>query len=388
MLHREQPCVLRVGVIGINFKTADLSLREAIARGAETLSGEKALFFSHPTILLSTCNRTEIYFSADDLAEAHSDLLALLRTVIPEPFEPRLYSYFGIDCFAHLCRVAAGLDSAILAETEIQRQVKAAYLRSSNLVSLPGSIHYMFQKALKVGKAVRRELELERGAPTLFGTIWQMYCAHSGCVNLASRHSGPSFEDRSSPILMQYGPPRDFQNLDHSEALQNSQNLSGRSTAQSQLDSVKKKKILLVGNSEINRGLAAFLSHRGIAQFTLCTQNPTHVDGAVLCDRAELANWQDYDLIVTASKAGDFLIKGRALKKTLIFDLSVPRNVDPAVGNTALLYNIEQVNQIIEQKRRAQKSCLEKCDTLVWEHVLRLARIYREKTTRSVAVCL
>ena len=330
---RQQPCVLRVGVVGINFKTADLSLREAIARGAETLSGEKALFFSYPTILLSTCNRTEVYFSAEDLAEGHSDLLALLRTVIPEPFESRLYSYFGIDCFAHLCRVTAGLDSAIIAETEIQKQVKSAYLRSSDLFSLPGSVHYVFQKALKVGKSVRRELELERGAPTLYGTIWQI--------------------------------------------------------AQEKLGSVKGKKILLVGNSEINRGLAAFLSHRGVTQFALCTQNPSSVDieGAVPCDRRELANWQDYDLIVTASKANGFLIQGRASKQSLIFDLSVPRNVDPEVEGV-FLYNIEQVNQIIEQKRKAQKSCLEKCDTLVWEHVIRLARIYRKKTAHSIAVCV
>src|SRR3989344_5631616 len=102
-------CVLRVGVIGVNFKTAELPLREAIAKSAQSLAGERSLFFPCPTVLLSTCNRTEIYFSADDLAQVQSELLSLLRRQVAEPFEHRLYSYFGIDCFAHLCRVAAGL---------------------------------------------------------------------------------------------------------------------------------------------------------------------------------------------------------------------------------------------------------------------------------------
>ena len=72
-------CVLKVGVIGINHKIANLAFREAMARGAATLSGEKALFFPHPVLLLSTCNRTEIYFGGNDLASIHSDLLEWLR---------------------------------------------------------------------------------------------------------------------------------------------------------------------------------------------------------------------------------------------------------------------------------------------------------------------
>lgn len=323
------PCLMRVGVIGINFKTADLGLREAIARGASNLGDERGLFFLHPTVLLSTCNRTEIYFSAEDMAEAHSDLLSLLRNQIKEPFEHRLYSYFGIDCFAHLCRVASGLDSAILAETEIQRQVKVAYTRSSSLFSLPGCMHYLFQKSLKVGKSVRSELELERGAPTLYGTLCQI--------------------------------------------------------AEEQFGDLKQKRILLVGFSEINRGFASFLLHKGIHRFAFCTRDPSSVrfENISLYDRSILSRWQEFDLIVCASKAEEFLIHGTSSWNNLIFDLSVPRNVDPEVGLSASLWNIEQVNAIIEQKRKAQTDCLERCHSLVWQQVIRLARIYRLKAERS-----
>lgn len=324
-------CLLRVGVVGINHKTADLNLREAIARGVQSFADERGLFFRHPTVLLSTCNRTEVYFSAEDLAEAHSDLLSLMRMGIEDPFEQRLYSYFGIDCFAHLCKVTAGLDSAILAETEIQRQVKVAYQRSSELFSLPSCLHYLFQKGLKVGKWVRNQLELQRGSPTLYSTIWQ----------IAEQHLG----------------------------------------------SLKERKILLVGNSEINRGFLSFLYHKEARNLTLSTQHPVPMKEAVCCSRQILEHWPRFELIVCASRAEDYLIKkcGYSGTASLIFDLSVPRNVDPEVGIS--LWNIEQLNAEIEQKRIAQAEDLERCQTLIWQQANHLVRLYGQKVGMNPTFC-
>ncbi len=307
-------CV-RVGVIGLNFKTADLSLREAMARAAQSLADERAIFSRYPVVLLSTCNRTEIYFSAEDLAEAHSDLLAYLRTQIAGAFEHRLYSYFGIDAFAHLCRVAAGLDSAIVAETEIQRQVKVAYARASQLFALPGCVHYAFQKALKVGKLIRNQW----AGRSIYGTMWQT-------------------------------------------------------------TEWKGKRILLVGYSEINRGFASFLMHKGVERFALCTRSPSQVrlEGVEVCDRRALDRWSEYDVVVCASQADDFLIRGAGRGEQVIFDLSVPRNVDPEVGKSAKLYNIDQLTGENPEGSR--------CESLVWENVIRLARIYRTKTQRAQGI--
>lgn len=306
--------MLAIGVLGLNFKTADLALREAIARGVQSLSDQRAIFFPHPTVVLSTCNRTEVYFSASDLAAAHSDLLAHLRTQISEPFELRLYSYFGIDCFAHLCRVTAGLDSAIFAETEIQRQVKIAYSRASGFHRLPSDLHYLFQKALKVGKSVRTNLG--QGPQTLYGTLWQM-----------AEWTG--------------------------------------------------KNILLVGNSEINRGFASYLIHKGISTFSLCTRYPETVrlEGVFVCDRSVLKQWQSFDVIVSASFAEEYLITGVGERRHLLFDLSVPRNIDSEVGLSATLYNIDQ---LMPNCRDVQG--LGHCESLIWEQVFRLSQIYRIKT--------
>lgn len=303
--------MLNIGVLGINFKTADLQLREAMARGAQNLH-----FFHHPIVVLSTCNRTEIYFSAEDLASAHSDLLAYFRNVIEVPFEHRLYSYFGMDCFAHLCRVASGLDSAILAETEIQRQVKVAYSQGKEL---PSCMHYAFQKALKVGKVVRNHLDVT--GPTLYSTLWQ-------------------------------------------------------------LTEWKNKRILLVGYSEINRGFASFLMHKGIEGFSLSTRYPesVRIEGIHVYDRSILERWQEYDLIVCASKAEEYLIAGRSDASHCIFDLSVPRNVDPEVGKTATLYNIDQLGSQSEAQH------FDRCEALLWENVVRLTRIFRFKTRRGQGI--
>jgi glutamyl-tRNA reductase len=316
-----------VGVIGLSYRTADLDLREEFARISEKISGERALFFKHPTVQLCTCNRTEIYFSADDLAESHSDLLAFFRLHMKTPFEHRLYAYFGIDCFCHLSRVASGLEAAVLAETEIQSQVKLAYGRAASALALPSCIHYIFQKSLRVAKFARNSFYLEKGASTLYGTVW----------HAANEH----FAD------------------------------------------LKMRRILLVGYSEINRGFAAFLTHRGVRDFFLATRYPSqvHLEGAIVRGRELISTWPSFDLIISAAKSNDYLIRGSGRGHNLIFDLSVPRVADPHI-QSATIWNIEQINQRVEQNRRLAKEGLEQGRECIHEYVDRLAKIYRRKNER------
>jgi glutamyl-tRNA reductase len=295
--------MLPVGVLGINFKTAELAIREAIARVAATLSGERALFFPHPILVLSTCNRTEIYFSGFDLAVVHSELLSYFRKHLEESFEQRLYSYFGVDCFAHLCHVVTGLDSALVGETEIQGQVKLAYTRA---LALPSALHYLFQKALKIGKQVRGHLGQRT---SLYTALWRR-------------------------------------------------------------TEWRGKRILLIGYSEINRGLISFLAHKGISEITLCTRAVDLVYPNVV-GREELKHWQSYDIVVAASSSDDYLIRGEGASQ-MIFDLSVPRNVDPEVGKTTTLYNIDELTHLEPVEGEFSD--------LIWENVIKLSQIYQLKT--------
>ncbi|MBI3508582.1 MAG: glutamyl-tRNA reductase [Chlamydiia bacterium] len=318
---------MQAGVVGISHKTADLSLRELIAPAAHALEGEKARFFPYPTVLLSTCNRIEIYFSSPHLAGAHTDLLAFLRRGIEIPFEHRLYSYFHADCFAHLTRVATGLDSAILAETEILRQVKVSYAKAANTLSLPSCLHYIFQKAFKIAKSVRTRFALERGAPHLYSMLYEI--------------------------------------------------------AASYWEGLEQKKILFVGNSDLNRGLISFLARKNIHRFVLATRRPETVclEGVTACNRKILKHWSEFDWIICASQADEALISGTSTGRHLIFDLSVPRNVDPALADlpNVRLFNIEMLNQQIEEKRKLQGDCLMESEQLLVEQVIRCCSLYRHK---------
>ncbi len=113
---------------------------------------------------------------------------------------------------------------------------------------------------------------------------------------------------------------------------------------------LKRARILLVGYSEINRGFGSFLFRRGIQKFFLVTRRPSEIsmEGAVVKGRELLSSWRDFDLIVCAARTEEYLIQGRGVGHHLIFDLSVPRVVDPQLQD-AHLFNIDQLDQLIEK---------------------------------------
>jgi glutamyl-tRNA reductase len=186
----------------------------------------------------------------------------------------------------------------------------------------------MFQKSLRIAKIARNSFSLERGTATLYGTLWW----------LAEQH----------------------------------------------LSDLKKARILLVGYSEINRGFAAFLLHRGIRTFHLVTKNPSDVcmEGAFVKGRDFLSRWSDFDWVVCASKSEGYLIQGQGNGRQVIFDLSVPRNADPNIEG-AILWNIEKIDQVVEQNRRLAEEEIEHAEASVQEHVRRFAKLYRAKVERS-----
>lgn len=256
---------LDVGVIGTHHHRAPLSLREAIVRAVERQE------FGRPVVLLATCNRVEFYFQGA-CEGAWRGL-----------FQGQEYVLSGRGALRHLCEVTAGLDSALLGETEIQRQVKLAYLRAG---ALPRVLHFAFQKALKVGKEVRTSLpELPRR--TL------------GSAMLAL-------------VRAQWGDWRE-------------------------------RRVMLVGNSEVNRGLVALLSRQGIRHVVLVTRYPDVELGCRTVGREALGLWREFDWVVLASKGDEVLLRdeGGPLRTSLVFDLSVPRLADPELGRRLSLWNVE-----------------------------------------------
>ncbi|MEN9655046.1 MAG: glutamyl-tRNA reductase [Chlamydiota bacterium] len=317
-------------VLGISYKTAQLPFLEMMARAAEGFVGEKRLFFPYPTVLLRTCNRIEIYFSAPDLGSAHSAILALLRRSMEEPFEHRLYSYFGVDCLTHLCRVAAGLDSASLGESDIQRQVKLAYLAQDK--GLPSAMHRVFQKALHIAKKVRQE-GLLGPAPSLNKAIWE--------------------------------------------------------AASETLGSLVHQNILLVGFSDIHRSLAAYLTQRGASNIVFCTKDPSLLPEVRAVDRSALHRWSDYGVVSAATAADTYLITGTTQKAVAVFDLSLPRVVDPAIASNknVTLWNIEEINRLVREQQGIQTDRLLLCEAIIRERIIRMQRDLGSGGTESHRGC-
>lgn len=336
---------MRIGIVGINHRLADLKLREHLAKACQKRFGAlQAVHDDHYFVLLSTCNRTEIYFTSEDLANTHSYLLNILRMEVEEEFDHKLYSFFGADCFCHLTRVTSGLDSAIIAETEIQGQVKTAYESVIEYHSLPKELHYLFQKALGIAKKTRYELQLGRGMPNLEHAILQ---------------TGKQL----------------FLTPEH-------------------------VRLLFVGASEINQKILGFLKNRNFQNITLCNRSDEQAQafseayGIHHLKWEFLKNWPDYDWIIFGTKSPDYLITRQEVnqcainQKKLIMDLCVPRNVEPKLNQNPYitLLNIDQINRLLKIRSRRMADTLVEAERLVAYAAQQHTQRYIEKEQSKMAV--
>lgn len=318
---------MHIGVLGISYKSAEIGIREFVAKACRFRIAE-----NYPCVVLSTCNRSEIYFSGENLADAHSQLLQILREEIAIPFEHKLYSFFGFDCFMHLARVTAGLDSAIIAESEIQRQVKVAYEQTLSHCSLPSSMHYLFQKSLKLGKKIRSDFSLSQNQVSIPKILFQI----------------------SQDIVREQVP------------------------------------VLFIGNSEINRKVIEYFQRKELKNLTLCTRNPGSArqiyeqDEIALLPWNNISCWQAYPIVICGSNAPHCLVDHPHdnLQTRLIFDLSMPRNVHPSLSRhpQLVLLNMEELTEmiIVQQQKNLQE--IERAENVIVEGVQRYHFSYRQKT--------
>lgn len=332
--------MMRVGVLGINHKLADLKFRELLAKACQRrFSPEMSLHGNHHFVLLSTCNRTEVYFSSEELTATHSYLLNILRQDvldISQDFDQKLYSYFGGDCFLHLCRVTAGLDSAIVAETEIQGQVKAAYERTLEFCRLPYELHYLFQKSLGIAKKVRGVLPVKPGLPNVEHAILQ--------------------------------------------------------TGEHLFEAPRQAKVLFIGASEINQKILCFLKAKHITRLTLCNrseekgQRIANLHDVPFAGWDEVERWHTYDWVILGTKASEHLISykqmpNHCIGQKLVIDLSVPRNVDPLLSRhtNITLLNIDQINRRLKIRRKSMHLSLHAAEELIIQATNQQIHLFQEK---------
>lgn len=316
---------MQIGVIGINHKQADVRIREMLATAFQ-----KRFFLENPLtsfVVLSTCNRCEIYFSDTDVASAHQLILTILREEISDDFEQKCYTFFGQDCFMHLAKVTAGLDSAVLHETEIQGQVKTAYESATTYRMLTTSLHFLFQKSLHIAKKVRSShtnhimlFDIEHAVHYLADTFFIKQMPHT----------------------------------------------------------------LFIGTSEINSKIARFLKKKGFQKITFC--NRTRVKAEKLAAELEVdvlawdeltARVVEFDFVISAVSSPTTILKStpaNGMENKLLIDLAVPRNIAPDIGGT--LYNIDDINNLINTKKTALQISLHEAEEMVERLISRQKKIH------------
>lgn len=333
---------MQIGVLGLNYLTADLQKREALAKFSKWVSED--CFFSTCTVCLSTCNRVEFYFSHEDLLGVKNQLLCFLQSQIDIPIINSLYTHFDAECFQHLARVTSGLDSAVFGETDIQRQVKSAYIESSEKNRLPSPIHYLFQKSLKVGKLLRRNYNKQVQIPDLDSII--------------------------ADIIDDSFPKGDSLNVS------------------------------LIGFSEMNRKVLRLLRNQPRLKLSLFTRFPEEAKKLKQEFSCSIFGWDSFDhslkadVIVSASRRYESILKVNQIENKpsnrplLIFDLGVPRNVDASVSSlkNVTLLNIDQLDQRVRKEQQIIESEITDLESLLSRNTTRLREIYHQKRRRGLLI--
>jgi glutamyl-tRNA reductase len=288
-----------VVVIGLNHRTVPLDLLERMTIDAPRLPKALHDLTSRPNVseavVLSTCNRTEVYVLAERFHGAYHDVrqfLAESSYLPPEQFADHLYVHYDDESIRHLFTVTAGLDSAVVGEAEILGQVRRAWERAREEGASGSSLNLLFRHALEVGKRARTDTGIARHAASV----------STAAVAMAADHLG---------------------------------GLGGR-------------RILVLGAGEMGEGMVRALAASGVAEVAVANRTwersealaeavggrPVRLDG--LTDELE-----GIDLLLTGTGATSLILEHsdlaramdtRAGRPLLVVDVAVPRDVDPSAG--------------------------------------------------------
>lgn len=320
--------------LGINHKTAPVALRERVTFAPDSLDQALDSLLAQPLVqggvVLSTCNRTEIYLSVEQQENLQEQLVKWLcdyHQINTDDLQSSLYWHHGDGAVSHLMRVASGLDSLVLGEPQILGQVKKAFADSQRGHSLSSELERMFQKSFSVAKRVRTETEIGASAVSV---------AFAAC-----------------------------------------------SLARQIFESLSTVNVLLVGAGETIELAARHLREHKVSKLMIA--NRTRERAQLLADEvgAEVISLQDIDSrlaeadIVISSTASPLPIIGkgmveRALKQRrnrplLLVDIAVPRDVEPEVGKlpNAYLYSVDDLHAIIESNLAQRKAAAVQAETIV-----------------------
>ena len=337
-------------LLGVSHRTAPLDLRERLDFSSRDLGAAVEALATRPaaaeTVVLSTCNRSEIYVASSDPRQAREDVVAFLSDYHQLPgdiFVPHLFTSTDQQAAHHLFRVAAGLDSIVVGEPQILGQVKDAFQTAAEHQCAGPLLTRTFQWAFNVGKRVRHETALGKGAVSIaFAAV--------------------------SPARKIFGK------------------LQGRS-------------VLVIGAGEISTLIAQHLRTEGVADIVITSRTAGNAESLAQAVSGRSIPWAEMpealgraDIIITATGAQRPIITraqveavtGRKRSGPLfIVDLAVPRDVESTVGDIeeVFLYNVDDLQGIVQENLSRRTAEVDHAERIVSEEVASFSAWHRSRAT-------
>jgi glutamyl-tRNA reductase len=329
---------MKVFIVGLNHKVADIEVREKLAfDGPKLLEGLmrfKELPEVQEAIILSTCNRVELYANVNDTGKASASIKTFLSEfhgIKRSSLDKALYMYDDIDAVKHIFRVASSLDSMIVGEPQILGQLKDAFELALEKKTTGILLNKLMKKAISVAKRVRTETRIAENAVSI----------SFAAVELAKK----IFTDLSERAFM------------------------------------------LLGAGEMAELAARHLITNGVKEVLVANRTYERA-----CDLAQEFNgrpvkFEDFilemvhaDIIICSTGAPDYILrknemhkvmKERKQRQVFLIDISVPRNIDPEINEleNVYLYNIDDLQGVVDTNVFERQKEAEKAEEIVKDEI-------------------
>ena len=314
-------------LVGVNHSTTPIAFRERIAIGADQLKDAVISLHNHVSqaIILSTCNRTEVYAVAgdgDNAEQASINFLKARANISDAHLLPYIYRYQDKVAIEHLFLVASGLDSMIIGEFEILGQVGYALAEAEKTGQVDLPLRNLFRQAVRTGRRIREETDISRGALSVSSVAVDMV---SGVVG-----------------------------------------------------DLRSCNILIIGAGEAGRLVVKAAKKRGASQITVANRSQERASALALelgGRVVALYNLEQElaasDVVVTCTGAPHMVLDARAVEEAMksrrerplvIVDIAVPRDVDPGAGQVGnvFLYNIDDLIEVSGWNRKQREGEIQK----------------------------
>ena len=332
---------MSIVVIGINHRTGPLALLERVSVSTEALPKVIASLTSRVNIreavVLSTCNRTEVYAVAERFHGAYADIRDFFceqSGLQPDDLHPHLYSQHDEAAVEHLFAVAAGLESAVIGETEILGQVRSAWELAQAEGGARAALNLLFRHAIETGKRARTETAISRGTASVSHAAVEM--------------------------------------------------------ATERLSSLQGRHVFVVGAGEMGEGVAAALVGAGAANITVANRTRERAeelarrfDGRIIALGDLRSELHAADVLVTCTGAGTTVIDAKMVRTAragvtnplLIVDIAVPRDVagDVADLDGVTLLDLDDLRDWAAKGLEKRQAETESVKAIVGEEVERYA---------------